>query len=257
MYLEFYNVMIKSFDGGEQQIKTYFKPIKTGFKKEKKVHKDISISLKEAQYKAYRSEKSSASRAKSSVYELARNNASYFNYFITLTFDPQQVDSFDYEQVTKKITNWLNSLKKKKKDLRYIGVPERHKSGRYHFHFLMSRELEEYLYPSGHYTKHEQAIYNIISYSWGWSTATKIEDQKRVCSYICKYLTKDLVRHLKGKKRYWHSKNLKRPKIENKMLSFLELELAKETLKDTAGYHKTLIAEKDNEIIQKIDIFEI
>ena len=49
-------------------------------------------------------------------------------------------------------------------------------------------------------------------YRYGWSTLTFVKYPERVSMYITKYMTKNVVLNLFGKKRYWCSRNLDLPK---------------------------------------------
>lgn len=78
-----------------------------------------------------------------------------------------------------------------RKDLKYLLVPELHKSGRIHFHALMCGNLT--LVESGHYDKALRTIYNVIDWKYGFTTAVKIDGcYEAMCKYITKYITKDL-----------------------------------------------------------------
>ena len=95
----------------------------------------------------------------------------------------------------------------------YLVVPEQHKDGAFHFHGLFSGIDYLPFTFSGKLDKQGRPIYNIGSYKWGFTTATKVGDSAKASSYLCKYVTKDLCAVTAGKKRYWASKNVKRPEI--------------------------------------------
>lgn len=156
--------------------------------------------------------KRSMRRTINMVYDIARSNS--WDWFITLTFNPQKVDSFNYSDVSNKLSVWLMNLRKKCPDMVYLVVPEQHKSGRWHFHGLFSNVGNLCFIDSGKRDNKGRIIYNVGNYRLGWSTATQINDIKRACSYLVKYLTKDLCNATFGKKRYWVSRNAKRPEIE-------------------------------------------
>lgn len=158
---------------------------------------------------AERSILASVARTKNTIYQLARSEK--WEYFITLTFSPDFVDSYDYDNVVEKLTNWLNNIKKRvATELAYVIVPELHKSGRYHFHGLIKNINGLKLVDSGHRTNQDAVIYNIENYKLGFSTATKIVDSAKACGYFTKYITKDLCCLTKNKKRYWASRNIER-----------------------------------------------
>lgn len=72
-------------------------------------------------------------RSKHKVYDIIMLNN--FDLWCTLTFNPKLVDSFNKELVKKKTLTWLSNLVKRK-NLKYIAVPEFHDSGRIHIHLL-------------------------------------------------------------------------------------------------------------------------
>lgn len=150
-------------------------------------------------------------RTRRMVFDYARCNK--FDYFVTLTFDPKQVDSFDYDECVKKMSVWLNHIRRRCPDMVYLGVPELHKSGRYHFHFLM-RDIDGMgLVDSGHRDKHGHIVYNVGSYKLGWSTAIRLYEQgAALAKYLSKYISKDMSQHKAGRKRYWCSRGLDLPR---------------------------------------------
>lgn len=173
--------------------------------------------------KSARSLASSKNRTINCIYDIARSND--WDYFLTLTFDPKKIDSFDYELVSKKLSQWIDNFKRKNApDLKYILVPELHKSGRYHFHGLLKDIGNMKLINSGHKDSSGNVIYNLGNYKLGFSTVTKINDVRRCSSYISKYITKDLCFNTFGKKRYWASRNLDEPVVTNLVLSPQEIE---------------------------------
>ena len=145
-------------------------------------------------------------RAKNKIFDLIRCNE--FKYFVTLTFNPDIIDSFDYNAVVKKINSYLGN-RVRRNGLCYVGVPEKHKSGRFHFHFLCNNVLHlvhsgTYIRPAGGKpvkadTCRKQgvniedckSVYNIVDWSLGWSTAIELYgDINAVANYVGKYITK-------------------------------------------------------------------
>lgn len=78
-------------------------------------------------------------RAREKVFDIALMNN--FDYFVTLTFDESKVNSFDEEEVNRVVKKWFNNMVNRH-DIKYICVPEYHKSGRIHLHCLMSGNLD-------------------------------------------------------------------------------------------------------------------
>lgn len=243
-----YNIKIKDF-GDLKEIRTYKMPICKGVKasyrrRKNKPYTNIVLAVK----KARESLQTSVSRTKQKIYDYAKANSDEFVYFVTLTFDPHKIDSYNYSLVTGKMTNWLRNIRKKIPLLIYVGVPEKHKSGRYHFHFLMN-DISAILMDSGHKTKDGMSIYNLEAYKLGFSTATLIQDRKRVSNYLCKYITKDLALQTKGKKRYWHSRSLNLPKESLNLIPGID-DIAL-SLENEASYHKKIVKG-----MQEVNIFE-
>ena len=79
---------------------------------------------------------------------------------------------------------------------------------------LFNNYPEKFLTDSSHRDGKGRIIYNLTNYKLGYTTATIIDSVEASQHYITKYISKDLIELSKGKKRYWVSKNLKRP-IEN------------------------------------------
>lgn len=160
----------------------------------------------------------SKKRAVNNIYNLARCND--WMWFVTMTFNPQLVDNFDFEVCSAKLSQWLKDLRKADSSLMYLFVPEQHKSGAWHFHGLISCCCSSSLRlsDSGKRDRSGKIIYNIGRYQYGFTTATEVENNEAVTKYITKYVTKDMLGHIKGKKHFWASRNLSRPRIEEEFL---------------------------------------
>ena len=80
-------------------------------------------------------------RRRQNISDLAYANGCVkpWEYFVTLTFDDKFVEcSYSHEKVTNYLTRWLNNQKHQNPSMRYLLVPELHKSGRIHFHGIFS-----------------------------------------------------------------------------------------------------------------------
>lgn len=188
--------------------------------------------------KKVRSEYVSRARSLNRVYHLARSND--WEWFFTLTFNPSKVDSMDYDSAKRALSFWLNNARKKCPEMKYLLVPELHKSGRIHFHGLFANCDPLGFVDSEHVTKDGQKIYNVGSYKLGFSTATRIIDNARCTKYISKYITKDLCNISFGKKRYWYSKNLDDIQPVEHVLSFESLQKLEKSVSKNCLFKKVL-----------------
>ena len=186
-------------------------------------------------------------RSKKSVIDLALNNT--FTHFATFTFSKNRHDD-DY--VFSKMQLWLRSMRYKYENFDYIIVPERHKTGELHFHALINginekefniainndKKSKYYNQPLQRVRKktgEKYQVYNLHSFSkYGFTDVEKIESPDKVANYISKYITKELVTTF-NKKRYWASKNLKKPLILDNV-NILELPLEKMISKGSNDY---------------------
>ena len=168
-------------------------------------------SSKQIDLKSYIPKESSLLRTKSVVKDLVLCND--FELFCTFTFNPQRVDSFNLSLVWRVLSNWLKSQKKESKkiglDFKYLVIPEKHKSGRFHFHGLLSG-YSGVLRDSGKISSTGRIIYNISSYRSGFTTAVQIDSKEAVSNYITKYITKDFITDF-NQRRFFASRNLARP----------------------------------------------
>ena len=155
------------------------------------------------------------------IYDISRCNS--WDLFVTLTFDPKKVDSFNYDDVTKKLQNWLIVMRRNNNNLKYIIVPELHKSGRFHFHGLFANCDGLKLVDSGERDSKGNIIYNIDNYKLGFTTATKVINTDAVNKYIAKYVTKDLFKNTMYKRRYWASKNCNKPTVKESFVDIDEI----------------------------------
>lgn len=132
-----------------------------------------------------------------------------FDFFGTLTTSPYKINRYDDELVKTTLTKWLNNQRRHSPNFIYILVPERHKDGALHFHVLIGN-FNGKMADSGRKWLGEP-IFNLSSYSLGFSNFTKIRNKSKTANYCRKYITKDLATTESQKRRYWRSKNLKKP----------------------------------------------
>jgi len=157
-------------------------------------------------------------RMKQKIFSYAR--CCQWEYFITLTINPEKIDRMDFSLCSKFVRQWLNNQRKRfAPELQYLIVPEQHKDGAWHFHGLLANVGNISFVDSEHLTKNNEIIYNLSKYTYGWTTATKVVDFHKVSRYICKYITKNVTDLLVGKHRYFVSSNIPEP---DTMILFLE-----------------------------------
>ncbi len=192
-------------------------------KADKNLHKDSSSARTVRKYHTeceineavQHSVNSSKSRTIQSVYNYALANT--WQGFLTLTFDQKLIDSSNYDLITEKTKNWLSHLKQRYcKNLKYIFVPELHSDKlHFHFHALIADFDNLPLVNSGKKDNSGRIIYNLPLWNYGFSTLTLIahDSSDKAVGYMLKYITKDLCTSLFNKKRYWASRNLKKPVI--------------------------------------------
>lgn len=211
----YYNVRVKRYPGGTVQYMFSERVKERGSTLQEERKRDgSSVERKKIE---------NQSRRKQKIYDLARSNP--FEWFVTLTFDPDKVDRFDYDSCSAALFDFTHLLAVKG-GYRWVIVPEQHKNGAYHFHGLVSGDLNvvRALHPrTGEplVDKSGRPVYNVLDYQAGFTTATPVTDQARASSYLTKYLTKD-IQVPKGKKGYWASRNLAKPVEEYVVMSSYE-----------------------------------
>lgn len=245
-----YNVKVKDYGNGQIQTRIYSHLIYTG-EKEKADTSDREINpfdgkktrevydFKDLDKEAERYMMTSLKKSKAKIYDLSRANV--WDWFVTLTFAPDAVNRYDYDDCSTKLRKWLNNMRTRSEDdFRYLVVPERHQDGAFHFHGLFANADSLGIVDSGHVTKSGDKIYNIGRYKFGFTTATAVKENDSVTKYITKYTTKDLVSHIKGKNKYWASRNLNLPIETVLVLEKDELQsLHNELVQDECLYYKS------------------
>ena len=228
-----------------------------------KVCKEILVDIKD--YKNHVDEVS-IKRTKKKVYDYAKSNE--WEWFVTFTFSPDKVNRYDYDECTKYLSKWFNNLKRSSPALSYLVVPEQHKDGAYHFHGLFSGMNEHQIVWTGKYVikrvrglrskfvRTKEKIYKIGSYKLGWMTATRVREMEKVTSYITKYITKDMLNGLHGRKRYWCSRNLVLPLEEVFTLDATDRFILSQELDDSSRFKKvSQVCYGD--MTQSVNIYEV
>jgi hypothetical protein len=168
--------------------------------------------------------------------------ANRFSLFCTFTFATERSD---VARCKSRMSHWLDNQNTRVGKFKYLIVPEFHKDGvSIHFHALF-KDYNGNLVDSGHKRSDGRVVYNIPGYKFGFSTATKIDEEgiPKVSSYIKKYITKDMPQ-FENKKRYWCSHDLIRPdKVQNPLL-FPEDELRFTESYDNNGFNVRISHER-------------
>lgn len=179
--------------------------------------------------------KSNRNQSKERLFDLCRENN--FKYFLTITFDPKIINSFDYDICLLELGKYCKKLGKA--DISYLFVAEQHKSGRIHFHGCVSDLLRPF--PAGGpdgkqlFDEKGRIIYNELGWSDGFTTATCIDSPECVSTYISKYISKASEWLPKGKRSYICSKGLARPQTDHIYMYDRDVT---ETLRDGCHYIK-------------------
>lgn len=146
-------------------------------------------------------------RARAKVRRIALAND--FRYFVTLTLDGSRIDRYDMGAIVQKLNRWLDN-QVRRKGLRYVLVPERHKDGAIHFHGFFNDALEvvdsgvldvpwskKPLRPRNDKIRAEwiqkggRIVYNLPGWTLGFTTAIEIYGEyPRAVAYVCKYIGK-------------------------------------------------------------------
>lgn len=156
----------------------------------------------------------SYSRSRSMVLQLALCNE--WDYFATLTLDPAKFDVFDLDSVIKVITQWFRDYRKVSGRLHYVLVPERHKSGAWHFHGFFSGILESDLSPfvRGIHPRKlvDGGYFNFVRFSnrFGYCSFSRVRNAVGAAFYVAKYVTKEMANDDYYTHLYFCSRGLKR-----------------------------------------------
>lgn len=126
-------------------------------------------------------------RARAKVRRIALANQ--FDFFVTLTLDPEKIDRYDSAAVTRALSRWTDNMVRRH-GLRYILVPELHKDGAFHFHgFFAGDDLAAV--DSGHLDSHGHPIFNLPQWPYGFTAAIRLYGSySSAVGYVCKYIGK-------------------------------------------------------------------
>ncbi len=144
-------------------------------------------------------------RSKLDCQRIAKANAKDWKTFITLTIAENITD---VKIANKKFRNFIDTIKRKYKDFKYIAIPEFQKRGAVHYHVLTNIDIDNKDFI---FTQEDNKKFKHIKY-WnsGFTKVDRLEnDIKKIIGYISKYMTKDIDNRLYNRHRYFYSRNLK------------------------------------------------
>ena len=168
-----------------------------------------------------------------------------FDWFWTLTFDKERIDRTNDEAVFNCYKKYIDNIKHKCPAFKYMCFPERHEDGCFHFHLLVAdltakqmglvnsgkvccswakkgiASREYYERTKDKFTNKEtdgETIYNVTTFAYGFTTASRIVSRERCNSYVKKYVEKALGSTEIFKKRFYYSKNLNVPDIVKRLI---------------------------------------
>lgn len=150
-------------------------------------------------------------RARVAVVDYALTN--HFEYFGTITFNDKWHDVSNTSACLHAVLDSFNNYQQRyNKSFQYILVGEfGEKTGRLHFHFLISGINKEDLFIN----KEGWLDWNYTTTRFGHTQITRIRDRKEdhenVARYCSKYITKQNIRI--SSHRYYASKTLKKPEV--------------------------------------------
>ena len=157
-------------------------------------------------------------RARAKLRRLALAND--FDYFVTLTLAPDQIDRYDAKQIMSKVNRRLDNMVRRH-SLRYILVPEQHKDGAWHFHGFFAgdglKAVDSGIIWDG------RPVYNLPQWGYGFSTAQRLYGEySAAVAYVTKYIGKQQGQRPMGRW-YYSGGALKEPHKEYATMDYREL----------------------------------
>ena len=169
-----------------------------------------AVKIPKPQSKDSETRNDSKKRAKDNIYDIIAMNCDSFKYFVTLTFDPEKINSKSPKDVKRAVQRFLKN-KVDRDGLKYLFIPELHKDGKIHLHGIINEVLKlidsgtrkvygyekplkiETIKRKGIPLNECKMVYNIPQWTYGFSTAEEISgNAEMIFGYITKYITKDL-----------------------------------------------------------------
>lgn len=183
-----YNCRVKIYPNGTQKITAFSRGI---FNPDGYALLGIEDKPKRERSEVSLIRSDSIKRSKEKVFDIAFANVDCWKYFVTLTLNDEKISRTDPKEISQKLKKFLNNAVQRK-NLMYVIVPEYHKDNKsIHFHGLINDCGFKFI-DSGIRDKNGRIVYNIPDWSFGFTTATEIENPEAACKYTTKYLSKDI-----------------------------------------------------------------
>lgn len=205
------------------------------------------------------------------IRDYLRNN--HFSAFLTLTFNPELIDSTDFEAVQKVLREWLKKMKRRNPDFQYLAVPELHKKVRengkrgIHWHIVVDKLPARWKRKIDKKTgrkvyHHGLAVHKIPDWSWGYSDVTKIDDKIKTSNYVVKYITKELYDPAmgvpKGSHHFLKSKGLEQAETLYLNLTVEEIQKIERNSDQTTNWdNKKFVDMETGEILKISELVEL
>lgn len=183
------------------------------------------------------SDQAQEARTHRQIYAIRRRIKGYafsnsFRWFVTLTFNPEKINSLHYETVKAALLKWCRRMRDRYGQFDYLMIPKLHKSGAVHFHGLLGDVPACFVEAANPKTgapviRHNRQVYNLADWEYGFSDCEEIESPERAASYIAKYITAALLtdKTMYHKKRYFNSQGLAKPAVTYGMSDNAELDI--------------------------------
>lgn len=186
----------------------------------------------------------SVNRAYGMIQAYSRCNTDVFKYFVTLTFAQKENalkhqenglefkycdDSKKYADCYAALVSWLELMKKQKQrngfEFEYLITYEKHKSGHYHYHALISDIPEKMIVDTPEtldlYRGKRAFGKSLKNWKYGKSDIQEIRDKEKITTYVSKYIVKTLYDmreddyfEFLNQRKYYPSNGLKKPTVE-------------------------------------------
>lgn len=214
--MERYDVKVKIYSTGQIELIEYGGELERkieGWEERKEKH--VSKILEDSRQRTNRGENGrelrmdNTARSYSKMVDMAIQNHQIWRSFWTLTFG-ENIKELDY--ANSEFKKFIQKVKRKYPELKYLGVPEFQKRGAVHYHLITNVEMDQTEIIELQQGK--EKMYNIKQWEHGFSSVfdLNLTDEKfSVAAYMSKYFFKDIDNRLFGRRKILASKGLDKP----------------------------------------------